>query len=407
MLDNYRRVLSVPGALRFSATGVVARLPIAMISLGIVLLVSSRRGSYAAAGAVAATYLVANGVCAVIQGRLLDRLGQGRVLSTLMLVSATAMSFLIVAVEAGWPLGWAHLGAAVAGATLPQVGSAVRARWSHVLTEARQVQTAFALEGALDESVFVAGPILVTVLATTVHPTAGLATAMVVGLVGTLALSVQRATEPPPHRVHRGADRPRMPWRALVPLTLVAILLGVMFGSAEVATVAFSEELGAKSRSGLLLALWAVGSFTAGIITGAVPWRAGPATRLKVGCLALVVVMSPLPLVGSFQVMGPLLLVAGLAIAPTLIASMSVTERVAPTGRLTEAMAIIHTGIVTGVAPGATLAGVVIDRAGASPAYLVAVGAAVLAAVFSLSLPRGAGDLTPMPDPSAAEPATP
>ena len=53
MLTAYRRILAVPGALLFSATGLVARLPISMEALGIVLLVVDVTGSYGYAGAVA------------------------------------------------------------------------------------------------------------------------------------------------------------------------------------------------------------------------------------------------------------------------------------------------------------------------------------------------------------------
>ena len=54
MLDTYRRVLALPGALAFSLSGLLGRLPISMISLGIVLLVSTRTGSYSLAGSVSA-----------------------------------------------------------------------------------------------------------------------------------------------------------------------------------------------------------------------------------------------------------------------------------------------------------------------------------------------------------------
>jgi hypothetical protein len=55
---TYRRVLALPGALVFSLSGMVARFPISMVSLGIVLLVSTRTGSYSLAGSVSAAYLV-------------------------------------------------------------------------------------------------------------------------------------------------------------------------------------------------------------------------------------------------------------------------------------------------------------------------------------------------------------
>ena len=61
----------------------------------------------------------------------------------------------------------------------------------------------------------------------------------------------------------------------------------MLFGAAEVTTVAFAEEQGHKAWSGGLLALWALGSLTAGVLTGAVPWRRGPSVRVRWGALAL------------------------------------------------------------------------------------------------------------------------
>ena len=174
VLSSYRRVLTEPGTLRFSATGLVARLPISMVSLGIVLLVSTATGSYGLAGAVSAAYLLANAVLAIVHGRLTDALGQSRVLPVAITVFGVALAMLMWAVESGWPDWAAYVIAAVAGAALPQVGSCVRARWSHALSSPADVQTAYALEAVADEAVFIVGPILVTVLATTWHPLAGL-----------------------------------------------------------------------------------------------------------------------------------------------------------------------------------------------------------------------------------------
>ncbi|WP_395695313.1 MFS transporter [Nocardioides sp.] len=389
MLTSYRRVLAHPGALRFSLTALVARLPMSMVGLGIVLLVSGATGRYGVAGAVAASFMLANAGLAIVQGRLLDRLGQGRVLAAVSLAFGATLTLLVVSVQAGWPIASTYVLAALAGACLPQVGSAVRARWSHVLDRPADVQTAYALEAVLDEAVFILGPILVTVLATTVHPVAGIAVAVVACVAGTLAFCAQRATEPPAHpRVAAAGDRPRMPWRTVAPLAVVCAALGVLFGAAEVTTVAFADEQGHKAWSGALLALWALGSLTAGVVTGAVRWRRGPSLRVRWGALAMACAMAPLSFVGSLPVMGLTLFVAGFAIAPTMIATMSLVEQVVPSGRLTEGMAIMQTGLVAGVAPGASLSGLVVDHAGASSAYLVSLAAGVVAAFAALALPR-------------------
>jgi MFS family permease len=389
MLDSYRRILGRPGTALFSATGLVARLPISMVGLGIVLLVEGRSGSYGVAGAVAAAYMVANAILAILQGRLVDSLGQARVLSTASVVFGVAMVLLIWSVEADWPIGAAYAFAALAGGSLPQIGSCVRARWSYVLSSPQDVQTAYALEAVVDEAVFILGPILVTVLATTIDPVAGLATAVVAGVGGSLAFCAQRRTEPLAHPHDRTVGaRPPMPWRTVIPLVVVSAAMGILFGAAEVTTVAFAEEQGNKAYAGPLLALWALGSLLAGVVTGAVTWRRGPAVRVRWGALGMACAMAPLSLVGSVPLMGLLLLVGGVAIAPTLVATLSLTEQTVPRSRLTEGMAIMQTGLVAGVAPGATASGFLVDHSGASTAYLVSLGAGVVAALAALAIPR-------------------
>ncbi|MBZ5741365.1 MFS transporter [Nocardioides mangrovi] len=396
MFTSYGRILRHPGALRMSMTGLVARLPISMVGLGIVLLVSAATDSYGVAGAVSAAYMFANAGFAILQGRLLDRLGQGRVLAVASIGFGTAVGLLVAAVQADWPIVLTYLFAAVGGAFLPQVGSSVRARWSFVLDQPADVQTAFALEAVLDEAVFILGPILVAVLATTWHPVAGIAVAVVACVAGTLTFSSQTSTAPPPHpRETSTGPRTPMPWRAIVPLAVVCAALGVLFGAAEVTTVAFAEEHHHKSVSGLLLALWAAGSLTSGVITGAMHWRGGPSTRVRWGSFAMACAMVPLFFVTALPVMGAVLFVAGFAIAPTMIASMSLTEAVVPAGRLTEGMAIMQTGLVAGVAPGATLSGLVVDHQGASAAYLVSAAAGLVAAVAAQALPRTRTRSTP------------
>jgi predicted MFS family arabinose efflux permease len=299
----------------------------------------------------------------------------------------------IWSVQGDWPILTTYVFAALGGATLPQVGSCVRARWSYVLDQPADVQTAYALEAVADEAVFILGPIVVTVLATTWHPVAGLAVAIVACLAGTLGFCAQRSTEPPA-RPHSRADgrRTPMPWRTVIPLAVVCAALGILFGAAEVTTVAFAEEQGHKAWAGGLLALWAFGSLSAGVVSGAVHWRRGPSVRVRWGALAMACAMTPLYFVDSLPLMGATLFVAGFAIAPTMIAAMSLTEATVPAGRLTEGMAIMQTGLVAGVAPGATLSGLVVDHQGASAAYLVSVAAGVVAALAAQLIPRRHAD---------------
>ena len=385
MLTSYRRVLGRPGALLFSATGLVARMPISMMTLAIVLLVTAESGSYTLAGQVSAAFVVANAVFAVPHGRLLDRLGQSRVLPVDSMVFALGTGLLGYGVVHGWASPWPHLAAVMAGVAMPQIGSSVRARWTHLLPDDAERQTAFAVEAVVDETVFVVGPTMVTFLATLWSPLAGLVAAVVLGTAGTLGLATQRSSEPPVHpRALHPTERVAMPWLSLAPLTVAAAALGALFGATEVATVAFAADLGHKALSGILLAIWSFGSLLAGLLTGAISWRTPTTTRLRVGLLVLTLAMAPTPFVPSIGAMAVLLFVAGFAISPSLIAAISLLEQVSPRPRLSEALGLLQTGMAAGIAPGAALAGYVIDRHGGSPAYWVAIGSGAIAVLFAL-----------------------
>ncbi len=390
VFSAYRQVVTKPGAAAFSASGFLGRLPISMVALGTVLLVSARTDSYGLAGGVSAALIIGSGVAAPVQGRLIDRLGQSRVLLAAITVCTVSLSLLVWAVDAGYRVPLPHVLAALAGATMPAIGAAVRARWTHVLTDPAQRQTAFALEAVVDEVVFMTGPPLATVLATTVHPAAGLVAAIIAGLVGTVAFCSLRSTEPPAHpsRTDDGL-RIAMPWRQLLPVALISFALGGLFGSTEVVTVAFAEELGDKAISGVLLALWAFGSLLAGIITGAVTWRVGPAMRMRIGVVALTILMVPTPFLGSAMAMGVVLFLAGFAIAPTLIGAVSFIEQTVPPSRLTEGITMLHTSMAAGLAPGAALAGVVIDAQGPHTAYVVPLCSGVLGVLAAIGARGG------------------
>jgi len=390
MITTYRRVFAHPGAPAFSLTGLVARLPISMMTLGIVLLVSALSGSYAVAGQVSAAYILGNAVFAIPHGRLADRFGQRPVLLVDAVVFALGTGMLVRAETAGWPTPWPHLWAVVTGVAMPQVGSMVRARWAHLVDDPADRQTAFSVEAVVDEAVFVAGPALVTFLSTLAAPQSGLLAALVFGTVGPVVLALQTRTEPPIDPGGRGRGAVAMPWRSLAPMTLGATSLGALFGAMEVATVAFAGDAGHKALSGLALAAMSFGSLLAGVLTGARSWRTPLVTRFRAGTALLAAGFVVLPFLSTLWTLTPLMFLAGFAIAPTLIACIALLEEVAPRSRLTEAMAFLQTGISAGIAPGAWYAGVVADRSGGATAFWVCVGAGALAALAALATPGSA-----------------
>jgi MFS family permease len=384
VLASYRRVFAHPGAAVFSVTGLVARLPISMMTLGIVLLVSGLTGSYALAGQVSAAYIIGNAAFAVPHGRLADRFGQGRVLYVDSVVFALTSGLMIASITDDWATPWPHVLAALAGAAIPQIGTMVRGRWAHLLPLDSERHTAFAVEGIADEVVFVTGPALVTFLSTAYASQTGLVVAVVVGTLGSLGLAMQRRTEPPAHPRDPAVARSAMPWGLLVPLTFAAAALGSLFGALEVASVAFADDSGHKSLAGLMLGVFSMGSLLAGVAAGAIIWHRGPLQRAQIGMVVLALGTVSLPFLPGLVIVTIALFLTGLALAPTLIAVFSLVEASVPRSRLNEAMGFLQTGMSAGIAPGAWLAGVVADEHGGSAAYWVCTVSAVLAALAGI-----------------------
>ena len=253
------------------------------------------------------------------------------------------------------------LPAAVMSAASSQLGSCARARWSALLAERpAEVPRAYAWEAVVDEVVFVVGPLLV-VLAAVVDPAVGLLGALALGSAGTLALVAQHGTEPAVSPRHGGRRPSALGSAGLRTLTGVMLFVGVLFGTVEVTMVAFAEERGSSGSSGVLLALVAGGSAAAGLLYGAVHWRAPAPTRLVLALGVLAVGLVPLLLAPGVALMAPAALLAGFAISPTLIAAFGLLEDLVPVAARTEGFSWLNSGLGVGVAAGFAGSGAVAE----------------------------------------------
>ncbi|MGZ0146341.1 MFS transporter [Kribbella sp. WER1] len=383
MLKPYIHLMRRPGAGAFFAAGILGRMPISMIGLGIVILIAQESGSYGLAGAVSGVAVIAGALTGPVQGRLVDRFGQRGLILIGSVACTVGLAGLLLAVRAGAATWVLYVLSFVAGGTRPQVGSFVRARWTHLLGRGRALQTAFALEAVGDEVVFIVGPVLVTTLSTQASPYVALSTAGVLGLAGGIWLAMLRASDPPGRGKSSGAEQAPLPWLSIMLLSLIGLGLGATLGGAEVITVAFTTEKGQAGLAGVVLAIWAFGSLLAGLWYGSVHWRAPVERRLLLGTIALAITLSPLPWVNSIPLLGVVLFCCGMTIAPTMVAVTACVEEWVPPERLTEAITWTVTGILLGVAPGNAAAGHAVDVWGPSNAYWVPFGVGIACAIVA------------------------
>ena len=140
---RYATLLALPGARRPVIASAVGSMPIGMFGLAILLLAQDATGSFAVAGRVVGAFGIGNALGAVAQGRLMDRLGQTRVLRTAAVMHALACGSLVAAALADVATGWLYACAAAGGLALPQLPAATRrsarppTRWSRSSSRSR------------------------------------------------------------------------------------------------------------------------------------------------------------------------------------------------------------------------------------------------------------------------------
>ncbi|ELS57108.1 MFS transporter [Streptomyces viridochromogenes] len=388
MPSPYRALFAAPGSKGFSAAGLLGRMPLSMMGIGVVTMISQLTGRYGLAGALSATIALAAAVAGPQVSRLVDQYGQRRVLRPATLISLAAGALLLFAAHYGWP-EWVLFVACAGIGCVPSVGAMIRARWAALYRGTPQLHTAYSFESVVDEVCFIFGPIISIGLSTAWFPEAGPLLAGCFLAVGVFWLTAQRATEPAPHPRERHGGGTALRSAGLQVLVATFVATGAIFGSVDVVTVAFADEQGHKGAASVVLALYAAGSCAAGLVFGLLRFKGAPEPRWLLGICAMAVSMIPLLLVGNLPFLAVALFASGMAVAPTMITTMSLIEEHVPRAQLTEGMTWVSTGLAVGVALGSSAAGWVIDAAGADAGYGVpAVSGAVAVAVGFLGYRR-------------------
>jgi len=392
----YVRLLRHGPALRPFLAANLARLPMAMGPLGMLLLVEHSRGSYALAGLVTGAYAIGVAIGSPWWGRAMDRIGQRKVLVPTSLVSAALLVLLTLATVTGIPAVALVTIATAAGLAYPPTNPALRAAWRVIFPDPVARRVAFALDATSVELLFVGGPLLLSALLVLTPPMVPLlVTAGCMAIGGLLFCRTEAAAQlsrPRPAEIgrSRGARRDRtaltVPGVALILLVMVALSVG--FGQLDASMAATATELlGGPQKLGLLFTAIAGGSSLGGLVYGSRTWSFSEQRAVPVllgGFAVFLGAIAGLLHLGivSLWVLMPVLFLTGLTIAPTLVMQQSLLDHVTPLHRLNEAQAFLGSANTTGAAIGTAIAGFLIDYAGIVASFS---GAAVFAGCAALT----------------------
>src|SRR6187200_2938230 len=102
-IRGYAKVLTYGPAIRPFLAAVIARLPISMASLGMIVLIEHVRGAYSIAGIVTGSFAIGTALGAPVWGRTMDRFGQPKVVVPTSLCCAILLCSISLSAVHGAP----------------------------------------------------------------------------------------------------------------------------------------------------------------------------------------------------------------------------------------------------------------------------------------------------------------
>ena len=382
MANPYREIFSAPGTKAFSGAGLIARMPISMVGIGIITMLAQLQGSYWLAGGVAATFALATALLAPQISRWVDRYGQSRILPGVTAIGVSALLALLLCSHFGAPDWTLFVFAALSGC-MPSMSAMVRARWTELYRGSPKLHTAFSFESVLDEVSFIIGPPISVGLSVALFPQAGPLAAAILLAIGVSVFVLQRSTEPPVHPRSSEHQGTVLRQGAVVVLLLALLGLGTIVGTVDVVSVAFAQHQGQPAAASIVLSVYALGSCIAGLVFGTLKLKTPLPKLFLFGAAATALTVVPLMWVSSIATLAAAMFVAGLFFAPTLITAMGLVENIVPPAKLTEGLTWMITGLGIGVALGAVAGGWVIDAYGAQAGFSVSLAAGLGMLLFA------------------------
>ncbi|MGW9003770.1 MFS transporter [Brevibacterium casei] len=366
----------------------LARLPYAMVVVGVLTLVVAGRESLSLGGLNSAMVGLGTAIFGSFIGAAADRWGQRPVLLVVGTLNSLALIFLAWVVFSPLPDAIVLIASFAIGATAPQVSPMSRSRLVDIILarlpgerQSKVLNGTMAYESAADEVVFVFGPFIVGLLATWFSPVAPIigAVAMTVVFVSGFAL------HPSGRLAANGRSREgaKGPVRALFTPGIFVVIAGVfgiglVFGSTLTSLTSLMNDLGHPEQAGLVYGVLGIGSAILAISVALFSPRFALWARwlcfaplLLAGTIVLAVSTSmPAVVVG--------LLLMGTAIGPTLVTLFSLAAERSPRGRSATVMSMAGSAIIVGQSVASAVGGILAEEAGTDTALAVPIAAALV-----------------------------
>jgi MFS family permease len=373
----------------------IARLPFAMMVVGVLTLVVAERDSVTLGGLNSAAAGLGTAFAGPLLGAAVDRFGQRRVLVPVGLLNAALLAaFPLVVASAAADAAVLGLSVLI-GATAPQVAPLSRTRLVALIRRHidrdRQEKTlsgTMAYESAADETVFIVGPFLVGLLASAIAPWVAIAGAAALTFVFVTAFALH-----PTGRVQPATDDTpdvQAPARELLRLPLVSVVVGTLgvglfFGATLTSLTGFLAADGDGERAGLLYGVMGIGSAVLALGSAALPVRFTlPARWLTFGSLLLGASIA-FAFARSVTDLVVALAILGLGIGPTLVTLYSLAAQLSPAGRSATTMTMLGSAVVVGQALASAATGAVVDQLGIDAALVAPALAAALVVAAALA----------------------
>ncbi|WP_067449845.1 hypothetical protein [Actinomadura macra] len=379
--NSYRALFSIAGTTRLYLGYLLARMPVGVIGLSLLLL-GQETGGTARSGLLVGAFSAALMVATPLLGRALDLFPAGRVLVLTAAAHCGALGLLASCWSASAPSPALPLaGAVLAGASLPPAGPALRVALPSFVPDAL-LTTGFTGEAVILETVYVIGPLLVGGLGTVAGwlPLAAAGAATAAGVLVMLASGrLAPAGCSPKGRAlwtlgplaHGGVRR----------LLLGALLFLPALAVVEVAVAAVAGERDRPELLGVIMAVAAAASLAGGLLFGMRRWPGSLPSQVGMlaGWFAAAATLGALA-PGPWPV-GAAVLLGSLVVAPALALLSRIGGVVAPQGRVAETYTWLSTMNNCGQAATLPLAGLLAERTGPSGAFLLAAALAGTAGV--------------------------